>query len=138
MSGLPVSTFVAYLTGAGHSEIIFVGLRAEMLVSNMVSADLPHQSIWQAVVGTRVHKTWWSRETPRFSGFSGEERTPISELGSAGLMDESRVKFELHFEVIVVAAEEPKKSEEHDEPEMHSVTGQREKLDLRRSEQEKF
>ena len=69
-------------------------------------------------MGTRVHKTWWSRETPRFSGFSGEERTPISELGSAGLMDESRVKFELHFEVIVVAAEEPK----NDGPEMHSVT----------------
>ena len=37
-------------------------------------------------------------------------------------MDESRVKFELHFEVIVGAAKEPKKSEEHDEPEMHRVT----------------
>ena len=43
-------------------------------------------------------------------------------LALAGLMDESRVEFELHFEVIVGAAEECKTSEKYDELEMDNVT----------------
>ena len=153
MSRLPVSTFVAYLTDAGRSEIIFADLRPEMPASNVVRADVPHQSTWHAAVGTGVHKR--RRGQWRLQGFpaSAARRGLLQflNLALAGLMDGPRVKFDLHFEVIVVAAEEPKKSEEHDEPEMHRVAAtqqqpserwrcleQREKLDVRKAEQDNF
>ena len=63
---LPDSTFVAYLTDAGHSKIIFAGLRPEMLASNVVLAVVPHRLNWHFAVGTKVDRTWWSRETRGF------------------------------------------------------------------------
>ena len=62
---LPDSTFVAFLTDAGHSKIIFAGLRPEMLASNVVRAGGPYRPTWHFAVGTKVDRTWWSRQTPK-------------------------------------------------------------------------
>ena len=165
---MPGSTFVACLTAAGHSEIIFAWLRPEMLASNVLPAGVPHRPNGHVAVGTRVHKTPWSRETQRVLSFSGkvgllQVHTPsklvfkigkeLLNLALAGLMYDSRMECELQFEMVLGAAEERKKSERsttstkcimsqqrsnnpRNEGERWRCVGQREKLDVRKREQE--
>ena len=127
---MPDSTFVAFLTATGNTEIIFAWLRPEMLASSVLWAGVPHWPNWHVAVGTWVDKTPWSRDT---RGFQNHTLSKLGfKIGSellnfalAGLTDESRIELELQFEVIVGAAEEHKEREEDDEPEMHIVTATR-------------
>ena len=105
----------------------------------------------------------WAQETTRRGGQWRLQGFPASaarrgllqflHLALAALVDESRAKFELHFEVIVGSAEEPKKrartttspkctvseqrsNDRRNEGERWRCVGQREKLDVKKAEQE--
>jgi len=47
---LPQSTFAVYLTDDGSSEITFGGYRPELIASDVVWADVTHESYWQVGV----------------------------------------------------------------------------------------